>query len=78
MERLKGDQNMTASQGKTLEKVKVKEALYQAYLLRLWRESEDQPWRATIRQVEEEYSGLNFSDPERAFAFLRKQLDEEL
>lgn len=69
---------MTASQGKILEKVKVKEMLYQAYLLRLWRESEEQPWRATLRQVGAENPGLNFPDVDCAFEFLREQLDPEV
>jgi len=47
---------------------------YQAYLLRLWRASEDKPWRVTVKPVDGQDQEYNFSDLESAFDFLRKQI----
>lgn len=45
---------------------------YCAYLLRLWRDSEHEPWRGT---VEDPHTGVlhGFADLEALFAFLRGQ-----
>lgn len=47
-------------------------ALYQSYLVRLWRSSTDVPWRVTVRHVltGEEWQ---FEDMERLFLFLHQQ-----
>jgi hypothetical protein len=48
-------------------------ATYQAYLLRLWRESEADPWRATL---EDPHTGerLGFSGADLLMAYLTQQL----
>jgi len=45
---------------------------YQAYLLRLWRESSQQPWRAML---EDPHTGdqHGFATLEQLFAFLQQQ-----
>lgn len=50
----------------------VSSALYQSYLIRLWRSSTDDPWRVTVRHV---LSGeeWHFEDMERLFLFLHQQ-----
>lgn len=46
---------------------------YQAYLFRLWRESEQSPWRASLTHVA---SGecRRFADPAAAWAYLQTRL----
>lgn len=45
---------------------------YQSYLLRLWREDEHLPWRATLQNPHTgEQEG--FASLERLFTFLRQQ-----
>ena len=45
---------------------------YRAYLLRLWRDGENQPWRALL---EDPYTGERhgFANLEKAFAYLQEQ-----
>jgi hypothetical protein len=60
----------------TAENFEMTKALtYLAYLLRLWRESETAPWRATL---ENPHTGEqhNFASIERLFHFLSAQTDE--
>ncbi len=47
---------------------------YHAYLLRLWREGQQMPWRA---MVEDPHTGQkqNFASLSRLFAFLETQID---
>ena len=49
---------------------------YQAYLLRFWRESEADPWRATL---EDPHTGerLAFGGAERLLAYLARHLAVE-
>lgn len=49
------------------------EEIYQAYLLRLWREGQDAPWRASL---EDPHTGqrLSFASDEQLLAFLREQM----
>jgi hypothetical protein len=49
---------------------------YQAYLLRLWRESPQAPWRASLQSVN---SGerCGFPDLQSMFAYLQTQTGEE-
>jgi len=51
--------------------------LYQAYLLRFWRESEADPWRATL---EDPHTGerLAFGGAERLLAYLARHLAVEV
>jgi hypothetical protein len=48
---------------------------YRAYLLRLWRESQHDPWRATL---EDPHTGerLGFAGMDRLIAYLRRQTHE--
>lgn len=45
---------------------------YISYLLRLWRESDSGPWRATL--VGQSGQTRSFADPDRLFAFLQAQM----
>ncbi len=49
---------------------------YHAYLLRLWRESEHDPWRATL---EDPHTGerLGFANLDRLLAYLNQRLGED-
>ena len=44
---------------------------YRAYLLRLWKENRDSPWRASL---EDAHTGARhaFADPEKLLAFLKE------
>ena len=46
---------------------------YHAYLIRLWRDDEQQPWRAELVSP---HSGeaRHFATPEQAYAYLQQQL----
>lgn len=47
---------------------------YSAYLLRLWRDSEQSPWRASLEDAQSgERHG--FADLEQLFSFLRRQAE---
>ena len=46
---------------------------YQAYLLRLWREGPDAPWRAALEPADGA-APVNFGTVGALFAFLRDQL----
>ena len=56
---------------------------YRAYLLRLWRDDETAPWRASLKdalRAAPDGQTINFSSVERLLAFLEKQTilaDEE-
>jgi hypothetical protein len=47
---------------------------YHAYLMRLWRESEQAPWRASLTPVGGG-EGRHFADPQAAWAYLQAQLE---
>ena len=49
---------------------------YQAYLLRLWREGDHEPWRATL---EDPHTGqrLGFAHIDRLVAYLKRQAHED-
>lgn len=51
----------------------MKSSMYRAYLLRLWRDSERQPWRV---QLVNPFTGQRraFVSLEQAYAYLREQL----
>lgn len=49
---------------------------YQAYLLRLWQEEPDRPWRASLQEAGTDRR-RGFSDLERLLAFLYAQTDPE-
>lgn len=44
-------------------------AEHRAYLVRLWRDGPQQPWRATVKQVSDGQE-LHFSSPEKLLLFL--------
>ena len=46
---------------------------YQSYLLRLWRDGADQPWRASLQSTATE-EVERFGDLQALFAFLLDQL----
>lgn len=48
------------------------ERLYQAYLLRLWRDSAEGPWRASLQNTRESNPQV-FADVKRLIAFLEAQ-----
>lgn len=47
---------------------------YRAYLVRIWRDSEQAPWRATVTFVQ---TGevRKFADPQMVWAFIQIQLE---
>ena len=47
---------------------------YRAYLVRIWRDSEQAPWRATVTFVQ---TGevRKFADPQMVWAFIQLQLE---
>lgn len=49
---------------------------YFACLLRIWREGEDSPWRASLQDP---HTGelTHFASPQQAFVFIEKQMNEE-
>jgi hypothetical protein len=47
---------------------------YQAYLLRLWRDGPDQPWRVSLQGSATE-TLHHFADLQRLFAFLQAQTE---
>lgn len=47
---------------------------YQSYLLRLWRESEQAPWRASLQSAVTEQT-FRFATVEALIAFLMAQID---
>ena len=49
-------------------------AQYQAYLLRLWQETPQSPWRASLQFVATG-ERRNFADVESLLAFLRSQIE---
>ncbi|MFQ5399783.1 MAG: hypothetical protein ACE5E7_09320 [Anaerolineae bacterium] len=51
---------------------KIKRSDYQAFLLRLWRDDEQQPWRASL---EDPHTGeqCGFANLEQLFAYLKEQ-----
>lgn len=46
---------------------------YQAYLIRLWRDSDQEPWRAMAKQVSTGRE-IHFDSPEKLFLFLHAQI----
>jgi hypothetical protein len=57
--------------------------MYQAYLLRCWREEQaapgaTPPWRFSVQEVLHERRHRGFASLESLFAFLREELADEL
>jgi hypothetical protein len=50
--------------------------LYQSYLLRMWRESLDGEWRASLQSVATSEC-RNFPDLEALFAYLRAETEQK-
>lgn len=48
---------------------------YVSYLLRLWRDADSGPWRATLVDGQSGQS-RSFADPGRLFAYLRVQMED--
>ncbi|GIK56653.1 MAG: hypothetical protein BroJett015_23160 [Chloroflexota bacterium] len=46
---------------------------YHAYLIRLWRDDEQQPWRAELVSPRSG-EARHFATPEQAYAYLQQQL----
>jgi hypothetical protein len=46
-----------------------------AYLVRLWRDNPDEPWRASAKRVADGRE-LHFANPEKLFLFLHEQTIE--
>ena len=49
---------------------------YHAYLIRLWREDEQQPWRAELVSPQSG-EARRFATPEQAYAYLQQKLELE-
>ena len=49
---------------------------YHAYLIRLWRDDQQQPWRAELVSP---HTGetLGFATPEHLFSFVRQQIESD-
>ena len=47
---------------------------YQSYLLRLWRDTADGPWRISLQSTRDGSQHF-FATPEEAWAFLRRRLE---
>jgi hypothetical protein len=47
---------------------------YVSYLLRLWRDTDTGPWRATLVEGQSGQT-RSFADPARLFAFLQTQME---
>ncbi|MBK8988740.1 MAG: hypothetical protein IPM39_22150 [Chloroflexi bacterium] len=50
---------------------------YYAYLIRLWRENEHQPWCAELVSPQSG-EAQRFASPEQAYAFLQQKLEREI
>lgn len=50
---------------------------YRAYLVRLWRDSERGPWRATLTHVLTA-EVHKFGDPHMVWAYIQRQLEDEV
>ena len=48
---------------------------YHAYLIRLWRDNEQQPWRAELI-LPQSGEAQRFAAPEQAYAYLQQQLEQ--
>ena len=48
-----------------------------AYLLRLWRDGPDEPWRASVKLVADGRE-LHFASPEKLFLFLHEQTENSV
>jgi len=51
--------------------------LYQSYLLRMWRESVNGEWRASLQNVATSEC-QNFADLEALFAYLRDEAEQKV
>jgi hypothetical protein len=49
---------------------------YHAYLIRLWRDDEQQPWRAELVSPQSG-EARRFATPEQAYAYLQQELEQE-
>lgn len=49
---------------------------YHAYLIRLWREDEQQPWRAELVSPQSG-AARRFATPQQAYAYLQQKLEQE-
>jgi len=58
-----------------MKKEEEKETHYQAYMLRLWRESADMPWRATLQDPHSQEK-VGFASVEQLLAYIRTQTRE--
>jgi hypothetical protein len=47
-----------------------------AFLVRLWRNGPEEPWRASVKSVTHEQE-IHFSSPENLFLFLHGQIAEQ-
>ncbi|MBE2198291.1 MAG: hypothetical protein IAE79_06745 [Anaerolinea sp.] len=49
---------------------------YHAYLIRLWREDKQQPWRAELVSPQSG-EARRFATPQQAYAYLQQKLEQE-